>query len=472
MERRPRKKNRNNGKVLVGILSVILVALIGVAFWLEGVEPQPNLESSSASSQTTPSSTTSGQTEPSATTTAPTEPPVVKVSTATIASTGDILMHNPIINGNYDYTTGTYDFARCFRYFTDYVSAADLAVANLEVTLASNDNGYGYSGYPTFNCPDIIAQNLKDTGFDLLLTANNHSYDTRSVGFHRTQQVLQSIGMDYLGTVPNVETPLWQVKEVNGIQIGMMCYTYETNNSYTDRISLNGIVLSPEDSQLIGSFSYSQLDAFYAEVQANITAMEEAGAEAIMLYIHWGDEYYNTQNSYQTVIAQAMCDLGVDVIVGGHPHVIQPMELLTSSTDPDHKTVCLYSMGNAISNQRVEYMGGWPSTEHSEDGVLFSVTFAKYSDGTVILESVEVLPLWVNHYLRVPELGQFMHEIIPLDTQIEDWKTQFGLDDEMLQETLESYDRTMAILGSGLQQVTEYLDQLVADTEAAIGVTE
>ncbi len=465
-----KRSQKFNGKLLVGILSAILVVLIGVALWVTGLEPQPSLESSVSTQTTAP--TTTAQTEPSTTTTVSTSPPIVKLSTATIANTGDILMHNPIINGNFDPDTGTYDFARCFRFFTDYVSAADLAVANLEVTLAGNDNGYNYSGYPTFNCPDIIAQNLQDTGFDLLLTANNHSYDTRGVGFHRTQQILQSIGMDYLGTVPSVDVPLWQVKEVNGIQIGMLCYTYETENSYEDRISLNGIVLSPEDSPLIGSFSYNRLDAFYADLQASIAAMEEAGAEAVVLYIHWGTEYYNTQNSYQDTIAQSLCDLGVDVIVGGHPHVIQPMELLTSTTDPNHKTVCLYSMGNCISNQRVEYMEGWPSTEHSEDGVLFSVTFAKYSDGTVILESVDILPLWVNHYLRVPERGQFMHEVIPLDTQIEDWQTQFGLDDEMLQETQESYDRTMAILGGGLQQVQEYLAQLVADTEAALGVTE
>ncbi len=465
-----KRSQKFNGKLLVGILSAILVVLIGVALWVTSLEPQPSLESSVSTQTTAP--ITTAQTEPSTTTTVSTAPPIVKLSTATIANTGDILMHNPIINGNFDPDTGTYDFARCFRFFTDYVSAADLAVANLEVTLAGNDNGYGYSGYPTFNCPDIIAQNLQDTGFDLLLTANNHSYDTRGVGFHRTQQILQSIGMDYLGTVPSVDMPLWQVKEVNGIQIGMLCYTYETENSYEDRISLNGIVLSPEDSPLIGSFSYNRLDAFYADVQASIAAMEEAGAEAVVLYIHWGTEYYNTQNSYQDTIAQSLCDLGVDVIVGGHPHVIQPMELLTSTTDPNHKTVCLYSMGNCISNQRVEYMEGWPSTEHSEDGVLFSIIFAKYSDGTVILESVDILPLWVNHYLRVPERGQFMHEVIPLDTQIEDWQTQFGLDDEMLQETRESYDRTMAILGGGLQQVQEYLAQLVADTEAALGVTE
>ncbi len=466
------RKSQNRGlKVLAGVLAAALVLLIGVAFWLDGVQPPVHMESKPSGTHSTAPSTTQSTAPSTTQTTVSTAPPVVKVSTATIANTGDMLMHNPIINGNLDPATGTYDFSRCFRFFTPYITAADLAVANLETTLAGHDNGYNYMGYPMFNCPDVIAQNLKDIGFDLLLTANNHSYDTRGVGFHRTQQVLQGVGLEYLGTVPSVDVPLWQVKEVNGIRIGMLCYTYETENAYEDRISLNGIVLSPEDSQLIGSFSYNRLGEFYGEVEASMAAMEAAGAEAVMLYIHWGDEYRLEENTRQNEIAQALCDLGVDVIVGGHPHVVQPMELLTSAVDSSHKTVCLYSMGNSISNQRQEYMDTWDPI-NTEDGVLFSVTFAKYSDGTVILESAEVLPLWVNHYMWNPERGQFMHEIIPLDKSLEDWKTAFDLSDEGLADTLASYDRTMAILGQELQQVREYLTQLVADTEAAIGVTK
>ncbi len=464
--RAPRKK-KNNYLPLIGGLAAVLVLLLGVSFWLSGWEPSVFVPSTGTTTLPASSQTTQPTTTQTTQTTAPTEPPVVKLSTATISNTGDMLMHMRVVHTAAIDENGNYDFANSFRYFTDYVSRADLAVTNLETTLAGLDNGYGYSGYPMFNCPDGIASSLQNAGFDLLLTANNHTYDTGTVGFHRTQQVLQGLNFDYLGTVPNGETPLWQVKEINGIQIGMVCYTYQTGSP--DRVALNGIPMNAVDGGLIGTFSYSYLDAFYQEMQANIAAMEAAGAEAVVLYIHWGDEYYLTQNSYQDGIAQAMCDLGVDVIVGGHPHVVQPMELLSSNTDPDHKTVCLYSMGNAISNQRQEHMEGWPPTAHTEDGVLFSFTFAKYSDGTVILETAEILPLWVNFYYD-PAIGREVYQILPLDTDIENWQKAFALTDQGYVDTQDSYDRTMEIVGEGLQQVQDYLARLVEKTETDLGI--
>jgi len=107
-------------------------------------------------------------------------------------------------------------------------------------------------------------------------------------------------------------------------------------------------------------------------------------------------------------------------------------------------------------------------TGHTEDGVLFSVTFTKYSDGTVILSDANLLPLWVNH--RANAQGKWIYPILPLDKQIEDWKTQFDLTDTMLKNAQASYDRTMAIVGDGIQQTQEYLAQQKAATEAALGM--
>ncbi len=201
-------------------------------------------------------------------------------------------------------------------------------------------------------------------------------------------------------------------------------------------------------------------------MQQNIAAMEAAGAEAVVLYIHWGNEYRLTESVQQNQIAQKMCDLGVDVIVGGHPHVVQPMELLSSTVDPDQKTVCIYSLGNAVSNQRdgLVMNGGY-----TEDGVLFSFTFAKYSDGTVILESAEILPLWVNMYYSAAA-GRNIYEILPLDKQVADWKTQFNLSDSTYSKSLASYERTMGIIGGGLEEIQQYLAQQLAQTEANLGM--
>ncbi len=463
--------------LLIAVLAAVLVLLLGLALWISGQDGQvstvPNGTSSathSGSTGSTQASSTADTTAPTQTTvtTAPTEPPVRKIASATISNTGDLLMHTKVLTSGYQTSTDSYDFSRSFLYFQDYVKMADYAVANLEVTLAGKGNGYAYAGFPFFNCPDALIDNLQDAGFDMLLTANNHSYDTGTIGFHRTQQVLQEKGMNYLGTIPDEDTPLWQVREIDGIKVGMVCYTYKGNN--TDVVNLNGNFLSQTDGKLIGAFGYNQLDVFYSEMQSHIAAMEAAGAEAVVVYMHWGNEYYLQENNWQSSIAQKLCDLGVDVIVGGHPHVVQPLELLTSSVDPQQKTVCIYSMGNAISNQRVEFMGGWPDTEHTEDGVLFSFSFAKYTDGTVIVESVELLPTWVCHYYD-DATASYVYQILPLDTAIEDWKTQFNLSEEDYAEALESYDRTMDIAGDGLQEIRDYVSQLVEQTEDRLGIT-
>ncbi len=465
---RSRRRRRNNLVPLIGALAAILVVLLGVAVWISGLEPptpstqpsNPQLSSQPSSSSTQPTVTTQ--------TTVSTAPPIVKVTSATLSNTGDVLMHMPVVRSGYNSATGAYDFSNSFTYLRDYLSRADLAVANLETTLAGLDNGYKYSGYPTFNCPDEIVSSLKNVGFDMLLTANNHSYDTRNAGFYRTQEIIARNGMWNLGTVSSDEDSFWQVRDINGINIGMLCYTYQTDDGTTDRKALNGITMTAEASKHISSFSYSQLERFYNEVDSYIDTMESAGAEAIVLYIHWGNEYQTTENATQNRIAQKLCDLGVDVIVGGHPHVVQPMELLTSTQDPNHKTVCLYSMGNALSNQRVENMGTG-GTMHTEDGVLFSFTFAKYSDGTVILEAVELLPIWVNHYYNAAT-AKYVYQLLPLDTSVEDWKTQYQLTDGGLADCQKSYDRTMQIVGEGLTAIQTYVQALVEQTELTLGV--
>ena len=159
-----------------------------------------------------------------------------------------------------------------------------------------------------------------------------------------------------------------------------------------------------------------------------------------MVYIHWGQEYQTTENATQRTIAQKLCDMGVDVIVGGHPHVVQPMDLLTSTTDSTHKTVCIYSLGNAVSNQRKEELKQSCPTGHSEDGVLFSVTFEKNSEGVVSVADVQVIPTWVNKITNGD--GKVEYNILPLeDSQRQQWKNQFSLTDSQFTACQDSYQR-------------------------------
>lgn len=455
--RRRRRRRRLNPTFIIFWLVVLLVVVSLVAVILHFSNSDPGNETTAPSTQATSATeSTSGTSEPPEETTAPTAPPeVTKVSTATVAATGDMLMHLPCIRPAQT-TDGDYNFEHYFTYLQDYIQSADYAVANLETTLAGLDSGYEYKGYPDFNCPDGIVTSLKNVGFDMLLTANNHCYDTHSVGFRRTQQVIQNAGMDHTGTFSDADAPKYLLKDLNGIKVGMICYTYEDNSS-PDAVSPNGRTMTEEDELLINAFNVNELPTFYSDMADAIASMEAEGADATVLYIHWGTEYQLQQNSTQETIAQKMCDLGVDVIVGGHPHVVQPMDLLTGTEDPNQKTLCIYSTGNALSNQRRDLMR--LDTGHTEDGVLFSFTFAKYSDGTVRVEGAELLPLWVNKTTN-PATGKTVYDVLPLDKQIEDWKTQLDLSESELTHAEQSYERTMDIVGEGLAEIQDYLDSL------------
>ena len=392
------------------------------------------------------------------------EPPIVKESTFTVSATGDILMHSPLLRSGS--TGGGYDFSPMFKYFNEYVEKADLAVANLETTLASSDRGYSYSGYPCFNCPDAIVDALKGAGFDMLLTANNHSYDTRGTGLHRTVEVVREKGLFNLGSKATEEEADYRIVNKNGISLGLLCYTYENNESI-DVKAPNGITMNSKDAPFLKTFDYANLESFYQEISQNLALMKNEGADASILFIHWGEEYDIKENTVQNEMAQRLCDLGIDVIIGGHPHVVQPVELLESSVDANHKTVCLYSMGNAVSNQRRQRMN--LNTGHTEDGVLFGVRFARYSDGTVILEGVELLPTWVHMFTS--SSGNKNYRILPLE-EGENWQERFDLSDSNFNHAKDSYERTMKIVGEGMAEVETWVKDNINHTEKKLGIIE
>lgn len=427
------------------LIILALAAYFIISVLSEGSEKptEPPETKPSASTQkpveTTQTPTTEPTTEP---TTVPTEPYIV--STASVGVSGDVLIHSPVYNAAYQ--NGVYDFNSMFSYIGDYYESFDFMIANLEVTLAGASRGY--SSYPQFNCPETIVDALQNAGVDMVLNANNHTYDTGHSGFVRTQEVLKEKGMAYLGTRPNENVPLYTVRDINGIQVGMVCYTYETGNTSDGRKTLNGIPVSHEDTNLIGSFHPSHLDEFYAEVDQVLEDMCADGAEATMLFIHWGNEYETHHTTDQAIIAQNLCELGVDVIVGGHPHVIQPFDTLVSSTG--HETYCIYSVGNALSNQRRSNISSAPKG-HTEDSMIFNVTFEKWNDGSVKIQEVDILPIWVSK-----EWGDDRNEyyLIPLDIENSDW-TGFDISDA--DYLYGSYKRTMAIVGEGLNEAREAL---------------
>lgn len=469
---------RSHLPIVIGLLAAVLVLLLVFAiFILPGMnstvptQPSASTGATEATRQTEPTETTQ-PTQPTETT-VPTEPPIIKESTAAVGSTGDILLHQQVIDSGYQNDQGIYDYTYIFEHFAQYVGSVDYAIGNMEGTLSGNKDGYNYGGWPSFNAPDAIAEAAKNAGFDMLLTANNHSYDKGHHGFHRTQEVIANLGLDYTGTRKEVNDKNYIVKDVNGIKIGISCYTYDTRTWNDEhKISLNGIILSEENALLVNTFNEAYLDEFYTKLSAEMDAMKAEGAETIMLFIHWGDEYHTTPNNTQKKIAQGLCDLGVDVIVGGHPHVMQPIEMLTSTVDPTRNTLCLYSMGNAVSN--ITHLDKSPTTGEPrpyecEDGMLFTVNFAKYSDGTVIVESVDVLPYFVNrHYNSTLERNMF--PIIPLNIPEDQWQSTYGLTDTMFVNCQNSLKRTNAIIAEGLASANEFFSQQQSQIEAELGV--
>lgn len=244
---------------------------------------------------------------------------------------GDTMMHQRQIDAALQ-PDGTYDYDACFDSVRTWISGADYAVVNLETPLG----GAPYSGYPMFCAPDSYATALRDAGFDLALTANNHCLDRRDRGVRRTIAVLDSLGMPHIGTYadPSLRDSLaLHIADINGFSIGFLNYTYGTN----------GIKHGPE-------VAVDPIDIDL--IRSDIGRARSKGAEMVAVCLHWGVEYRLLPEPSQRRTAQRIHDAGADMVIGSHPHVIQPAEMSTDSAGRRHLTV--YSLGNFISGMRTD----------------------------------------------------------------------------------------------------------------------
>ncbi len=456
MSRNPRRVG-GFATFLITLLILGLIAASGCMIWLcIDLTGQPAADTLPTHAVNLPTEATQAPTE---TTAPPTTQPQMEtvVATATISSQGDLLMHKPVFDSCA--RENGYDFSTIFRYLTDTLANYDYSLANLETTFGGDN--YKYQGNPEFNCPDPLAQAVLDAGYEMLLTANNHTADTRADGITRTLEVVRGVGLETLGTQLNDEEPKHAVVDINGIKVGMVCYTYAYSHDGTN-FSLNGLAPIKDVGQ-VNFFMNNNLEKLYSEVESIHSYMvNEEGAEATMMFIHWGVEYQTTENATQQKIAQKLCDIGFDVIVGGHPHVVQPVRLIQSTVDENHSTICMYSLGNAVSNQRTGYSKLFPAG-YTEDGVLFSVTFEKYSDGQVYVRAADIIPTWVNMHTTN---GIKEYNILPLaDATRSSWRETLGLTDNTIGLAEKSYGRTMGIVGDGLAEVKTHLETAAAARE-------
>lgn len=300
----------------------------------------------------------------------------VSVKQVTLTAIGDIMMHQWQITRGYDSATDTFDYAESFTYVEPYLSEADFTFGNLETTFAGRYNGsssdiLGYACYPMFNAPEVLGNNLQDVGVDMVATANNHSLDSGLQGVYSTLDYLDSIGMKHVGTARSQEEQQELcIVEVDGITFGFACYTYATNGL-------------PVPSS--APFSVNTLE-MYEEVKIeamceNVRALDEAGVDVVMPIIHFGTEYREMQDSWQEMCVDRLFDAGADIIVGSHPHVVEPMEI-REITNPDGTTrtgYVIYSLGNFISSQRYE------SGVMKDIGLIMDMDFEKKGDTTTLV---------------------------------------------------------------------------------------
>lgn len=373
-----------------------------------------------------------------------------KPSSATWTAAGDIVLHQPFIDSGvyHNETTGAYDYSSIFQYCSSLLTDSDFSTVTLEGSLAGEEAGY--SGYPTFKSPDAIADALKGTGFDMINLASNHVYDGKDDGLLRTMDVLDQKGLQFTGTRKKESDSKYNVVEVNGIKIGVLSYVFETTEENGSK-SINGIAVSDESAPLINSFNPNDLDSFYQDVEESLTAMQKEKVQYTIAYMHWGTEYETQQSDQQTEIAQKLCDLGINALIGSHPHVEQPVDVLTSS-DGSHQMLCAYAIGNFLSNQRSEYMQTEMPTGETEDSYLLSLDLASDEKGRVTLTDVTFTPMWTYRY-DTDAGAAFL--VLPVD-QTDTLEETTGLTD-LKEDADESAARTEAIIGDGVDKVKEAL---------------
>lgn len=253
----------------------------------------------------------------------------------TLFFVGDVMQHAPQIEGARN-TAGDYDYTSCFQYIRPYWAKADYVFANLETTLSDRN----FSGYPHFCAPWQLARDLQVCGVDFLTTNNNHSCDKGAKGIKKTLYFLDSLGIPHTGTFTDTtswlkETPLY-IRH-GQFKIALLSYTYGTN----------GIPVT--DGQVV-----SLIDTFTMKRQISKARLDSA--TNIIVFVHWGIEYANKQNAGQEKLAAFLHEQGADIVIGSHPHVVQPLEYALRQQDTSGITV--YSLGNFISNQRKRYTNG------------------------------------------------------------------------------------------------------------------
>jgi poly-gamma-glutamate synthesis protein (capsule biosynthesis protein) len=303
-------------------------------------------------------------------------------STLTLLFIGDVMGHSPQITSAYDPVLKSYSYDSVFNRIKPFIEKCDITIANLEVTLA----GTPYTGYPAFSSPDQLALALRNAGVDVLATANNHSVDRGKIGIIRTIDVLNQHAIAHTGTfVSKAERdsvyPL--IIQKNGFRIALLNFTYGTNG------------ISVPSPTIVNLIDTAQIRQDYEKARAQCV-------DEVIAFVHWGDEYKSEPNRNQEQLADFLHHLGIRIVIGSHPHVLQRMEASLDS-DSTLGRVTVYSLGNFVSNQRTRYRNG---------GAIAYVKLEKRQSKSTIA-STGYLLAWVHTPVRN---GKKLYQVLPVSS--------------------------------------------------------
>lgn len=290
--------------------------------------------------------------------------------TFTITALGDTLCHNTQYWDAYNSATNEYDFSYVYEDIVKYTESSDITIGSLETTFAGAERGY--SNYPTFNTPDSLAIALKNIGVDVISQAGNHALDYGYSGLCRTIDVLDNAGISHLGTYKTKEDQeQLLIKNVKGVNIAFINYTYGTN----------GIPL-PSDKPYCVNLIDKDL------IKKQIELAKSLNVDIIVACMHWGTEYRTTANSEQEELADFLFQNGVDIILGNHPHVLEPMEkrTITLEDGTEKEVFVVYALGNFTADQRAEI---------TRDSAILNLTITKNSNGKISIDKANYVPIYM-----------------------------------------------------------------------------
>lgn len=304
-------------------------------------------------------------------------PTTVQSKKVTLVAVGDVMMHQSELSAGYDKKTDTYNFDNLFTNIKSYLEG-DIVYANLETPVAGKE--LKYSGYPNFNAPAELLTALKNSNFTHLSLANNHTLDRGAKGIANTVKNVTDMGFTALGTRSDNTKVNFEITEKNGLRIGFLSYTYGTN----------GLKLSDKNSFML---SYINKD----QIKKDILDLKKENIDATVVTLHFGEEYKLTQNKFQEDIAKLACDNGADIVLGSHPHVLQPIKYINNG-----KCLVAYSLGNFISGMSANY---------TDLGGILKVEISKENDS--VRTTPEFIGTWVKRSTDSRGLKNFT--VVPLD---------------------------------------------------------